>query len=136
MLLGRVLLLTAAHSGRRRMAAQAQSCDAFEWHWLRETKSTQDAAKEILKQRVVGNNNGHDGKHVAVATAFSASPVCRVRKQKLPRRNFTRDRKSAETDPSEADAVEGRPLFVPLRFATQAGATLCAALEAVGAFTL
>ena len=73
MLLGRVLLLTAAHSGRRRMAAQAQSCDAFEWHWLRETKSTQDAAKQILKQRVVGNSNGHDGKHVAVATAHQTA---------------------------------------------------------------
>ena len=69
MLVGRFLLLAAAElPARRTMAAMAQqTCEAFEWHWLEETTSTQDAAKALVKVRPEGP--GCDGRPLAVATA-------------------------------------------------------------------
>ena len=45
------LLLTLPLLARGMSAQSARTCDAFEWHWLPSTTSTQDATKELLKAR-------------------------------------------------------------------------------------
>lgn len=63
------LLLTLPLLARGMSAQSARTCDAFEWHWLPSTTSTQDATKELLKAR----SKDCGGRPLAVATAHQTA---------------------------------------------------------------